>query len=98
MRRAPLPEATALLAKYRGPRVRIRRGGLSRCGSPACGFRYRFKKLRVSRAAAKIAGKPFADFFKTRLRVLAQEMMRGQDHSRCANAALGAAAVEKGLL
>src|SRR5580700_11827258 len=98
MHRAPEPKAITRQAKCREQRVRIRRVEPSRCGSPACGFRDGLNNLHVASAAAKIAGKPFANFIGRGLGFFAQQVVGSEDHSWSADAALRTAAIEKSLL
>jgi preprotein translocase subunit SecF len=62
------------------------------------GIRDSFKNLRVTSAAAKIAGQSLADVRVVRVWIFTQQVNGGKDHSGGTNAALRAAAIEKSLL
>src|SRR5271169_1822416 len=61
-------------------------------------FRHSLKNLHVARATAKIARQRFTDVVQRRLGLFFQQMAGAQNHSRSADAALRAAAFQKGCL
>ena len=63
-----------------------------------CRFRDGFKNLDVAGAAAKISRKPFANLIHRRIGLLVQQVRSRQNHSRRADAALRAAALQECLL
>src|SRR5579862_6176481 len=59
---------------------------------------HRLDDLRVSGAAAEIAGQIMLDVLVARVRMLLQELMHHEDEARRAEAALECAAIDEGLL
>ncbi len=54
--------------------------------------------ILIAGATAEVAGDAFPDLFLTRTRVLAQQLMDGEDHSRRAKTALQGVMLDKSLL
>src|SRR5580693_2660832 len=62
------------------------------------GCDHRLNDAREAGTATEIAGQAFADFPATGIGVEGKQLGGGHQHARCANAALGAAALKKRLL
>ena len=76
-------------------RSKLSRVRAHRLRPSAAGFLHSLKNPHVAGAAAQIAGQAFLDLRQCRMRVAGEQMLRGKNHARRADAALRAALCRK---